>query len=198
MSHIPEFFSHAMKICAEISYDKIEELVWGIDKVRKYNGRLFLIGVGGSAANCSHAVNDFRKICGIEAYAPTDNISEITARTNDDGWETVFSSWLDTSHIGYGDALMVLSVGGGDVEKNISINIVKAIDVARQRGAKVFGIVGRAEGYTAKHGDIVVVIPQPSSDLVTPLSESFQALVWHSLATHPQLANKKTKLEAVT
>jgi D-sedoheptulose 7-phosphate isomerase len=154
---------------------------------------LFLIGVGGSAGNCSHAVNDFRKLCGIEAYSPIDNVSELTARTNDEGWDTVFAGWLETSRLGKNDAIFVLSVGGGDVEKNVSTNIVKAIDFAKSRGAKVFGIVGKDTGHAAKVGDVVIVVPQVKPEWVTPLSEAFQAVVWHCLVSHPALQIRKTK-----
>jgi D-sedoheptulose 7-phosphate isomerase len=154
---------------------------------------LFLIGVGGSAANCSHAVNDFRKLCGIETYTPVDNVSELTARTNDEGWDTVFAAWLETSHLNAKDAILVYSVGGGDTERNISANIVKAIDLAKARSAKVFGIVGRDSGYTARHGDAVVLIPQVNPGWVTPLSEAFQAVVWHCLVSHPALQRRQTK-----
>jgi D-sedoheptulose 7-phosphate isomerase len=151
--------------------------------------RVFLIGVAGSAANCSHAVNDFRKLCGIETYSPVDNVSELTARTNDEGWDTVFAAWLEISRLNAKDAILIYSVGGGDAERNISANIVKAIDLAKARSAKVFGIVGRDSGYTAKHGDVVVLIPQVPG-WVTPLSEAFQAVVWHC---HPALQRRQTK-----
>jgi len=164
-----------------------------LDRLRERHGRLFLIGVGGSAGNCSHAVNDFRKLCGIEAYSPTDNVSELTARTNDEGWDTVFAAWLDTSRLDEKDAILVFSVGGGDAERNVSANIIKAIDFAKTRRAKVFGIVGRDSGYTAKHGDLVVLIPQVDPNWVTPLSEAFQAVVWHCLVSHPSLQRRPTK-----
>jgi D-sedoheptulose 7-phosphate isomerase len=151
------------------------------------------LGVGGSAANCSHAVNDFRKLCGIETYSPVDNVSELTARTNDEGWDTVFAGWLEISQLNEKDAILVYSVGGGDAERNISANIVKAIDLAKARSAKVFGIVGRDSGYTAKHGDVVVLIPAVNPNWVTPLSEAFQAVVWHCLVSHPALQRRQTK-----
>src|SRR6266436_5799682 len=147
----------------------------------------------GRAANCSHAVNDFRKLCGIETYSPVDNVSELTARTNDEGWDTVFAAWLDTSQLGEKDALLIYSVGGGDAERKISANIVQAIDLAKARSAKVFGIVGRDSGYTAKHGDVVVLIPQVNPSWVTPLTEAFQAVVWHCLVSHPALQRRQTK-----
>jgi D-sedoheptulose 7-phosphate isomerase len=154
------FFAAAAQICRDISFAAIETLATELGQLRERKGRLFLIGVGGSAANCSHAVNDFRKLCGIETYSPVDNVSELTARTNDEGWDSVFAAWLDRSQLGEKDALLIYSVGGGDAERNISANIVQAIDLAKARSAKVFGIVGRDSGYTAKHGDVVVLIPQ--------------------------------------
>ncbi len=165
--------------------------------VRESGGRLFLLGVGGSAANCSHAVNDFRKLTGIEAYAPTDNVSELTARTNDEGWDTVFASWLQVSKANARDAIFVMSVGGGDAERNISPNLVKAVDEARRRGLKILGIVGRDGGYTKKVGDFVVVVPTVEPRLVTPFAEAFQAVVWHCLVSHPALAQGQTKWESV-
>jgi D-sedoheptulose 7-phosphate isomerase len=161
--------------------------------LRDNGGRLFFIGAGGSAANCGHAVNDFRKLCGIECYAPTDNVSELTARTNDEGWDTVFAAWLATSRLGNKDGLFVFSVGGGDLERNVSPNIVRALDLAKQRGAKIFGVVGRDGGYTKKAGDHVVVIPTVDPALVTPHTEAFQAVVWHCLVSHPALQRNPTK-----
>jgi len=193
MSHAEAFFAAAATICRQISLGSIETLAVELDRLRARGGRLFLIGVGGSAANCSHAVNDFRKLCGIEAYSPIDNVSELTARTNDVGWDTVFAAWLETSRLGGNDAILVYSVGGGDAERNVSANIVKAIDLAKARGAKVFGIVGRGSGYTAKHGDVVVLIPQVDPAWITPLSEAFQAVVWHCLVSHPTLQRGRTK-----
>lgn len=152
-----------------------------------------MLGVGGSAGNCSHAVNDFRKLCGIEAYSAADNVSELTARANDEGWETVFAGWLEVSRLSERDAIFVLSVGGGDVGRNVSINLVRAVDFARSRGAKVFGIVGKETGYTAKNGDIVVVVPEVKAQWVTPLSEAFQSVVWHCIVSHPALQIQKTK-----
>jgi D-sedoheptulose 7-phosphate isomerase len=191
--HAKSFFAAAARICRDISFDSIESLASELDRLRARGGRLFLLGVGGSAGNCSHAVNDFRKLCGIEAYSPVDNVSELTARTNDEGWDTVFSAWLETSRLNDKDAILVYSVGGGDAERNISANIVKAIDLAKARSAKVLGIVGRESGHTARHGDVVVVIPQPDPAWVTPLSEAFQAVVWHCLVSHPRLQRGRTK-----
>jgi D-sedoheptulose 7-phosphate isomerase len=193
MGHAQSFFAAAAQVCHDISVTSIETLATELDRLRARDGRLFLIGVGGSAGNCSHAVNDFRKLCGIEAYSPVDNVSELTARTNDEGWDTVFSTWLETSRLNEKDAILVYSVGGGDAERNISPNIVKAVDLAKARSAKVFGIVGRDSGYTARHGDVVVVIPQINPGWVTPLSEAFQAVVWHCLVSHPILQRRQTK-----
>jgi D-sedoheptulose 7-phosphate isomerase len=193
MTHAESFFAAAAKICHDIPLAAIEALAAELDRLRARQGRLFLIGVGGSAGNCSHAVNDFRKLCGIEAYSPVDNVSELTARANDEGWDTIFSAWLEVSRLGDKDAILVYSVGGGDLERNISPNIVKAVDLAKARSAKVFGIVGRDSGYTAKHGDVVVVIPQIDPAWVTPLSEAFQAVVWHCLVSHPSLQRRQTK-----
>ena len=193
MSHAEAFFAAATQLCRDISFTSIETLARELDRLRERRGRLFLIGVGGSAGNCSHAVNDFRKLCGIEAYSPTDNVSELTARTNDEGWDTVFAAWLDTSRLDEKDAILVFSVGGGDVERNVSANIVKAIDFAKTRRAKVFGIVGRDSGHTAKYGDVVILIPQVDPNWVTPLSEAFQAVVWHCLVSHPSLQRRPTK-----
>ena len=151
------------------------------------------VGVGGSAGNCSHAVNDFRKLCGIETYSPIDNVSELTARTNDEGWDTVFSGWLEVSRLNKNDALLIFSVGGGDAARNVSINLIRAIELAKARGARVLGIVGRSTGYTALNGDVVVVIPEVNPGRVTPLSEGFQGIVWHCLVSHPILQQVKTK-----
>jgi D-sedoheptulose 7-phosphate isomerase len=191
--HVRQFFAEIQRIAAEIDAPAIARLVQELRELRERGGRLFLLGVGGSAGNCSHAVNDFRKLCGIEAYTPVDNVSELTARTNDEGWDTVFAGWLEVSRLGDRDALLILSVGGGDAERNISVNLVRAIDLARQRGAKVFGIVGRDSGYTARKADIAVVIPPVNPERVTPLSEGMQAVVWHCLVSHPDLQYRKTK-----
>jgi D-sedoheptulose 7-phosphate isomerase len=191
--HVRQFFAEIQRIAAEIDVPAISGLVQELRQLRERGGRLFLLGVGGSAGNCSHAVNDFRKLCGIEAYTPVDNVSELTARTNDEGWDTVFAGWLEVSRLGDRDALLILSVGGGDAERNISVNLVRAIDLAKQRGAKVFGIVGRDSGYTARKADIAVVIPPVNPERVTPLSEGMQAVVWHCLVSHPDLQYRKTK-----
>jgi D-sedoheptulose 7-phosphate isomerase len=181
------------KICSTIDLGIVEKLAQELVALRERGGRLFLLGVGGSAGNCSHAVNDFRKLCNIEAYTPVDNVSELSARTNDEGFETIFSGWLEVSRISAKDALLIYSVGGGDAERNISVNLIRAIDLAKSKGAKVFGIVGRGSGYTAKQGDTVVVIPEVNAPLVTPLSEGMQGIVWHCLVSHPDLQARKTK-----
>jgi D-sedoheptulose 7-phosphate isomerase len=191
--HVGEFFASVGRIASEIDFAAVEELAAELASLRQRGGRLFLLGVGGSAGNCSHAVNDFRKLCGIEAYTPVDNVSELTARTNDEGWDTVFAGWLEVSRLGAQDALLIFSVGGGDAERNVSVNLVRAIDLARERGAKVFGVVGRAGGYTARRGDVVVVIPPVDPERVTPLSEGMQAIVWHCLVSHPALQTRRTK-----
>jgi D-sedoheptulose 7-phosphate isomerase len=193
MNHAESFFGAAAQICRDISFAKVEALAAELKALRERKGRLFLIGVGGSAGNCSHAVNDFRKLCAIEAYSPIDNVSELTARTNDEGWDTVFAAWLEISRLDADDAILIYSVGGGDAERNISANLVKAIELAKARSAKVFGIVGRDSGHTARHGDVVVVVPQVDPNWVTPLSEAFQAVVWHCLVSHPALQVRQTK-----
>ena len=192
-THANEFLNEVQKICATIDVQMIEKLAGALAALRAGGGRLFLLGVGGSAGNCSHAVNDFRKLCSIEAYTPVDNASELTARTNDEGFDTIFTGWLEVSRISSKDALLIYSVGGGDAERNVSVNLMRAVDLAKERGAKVFGIVGRDSGYTAKKGDIVVVIPQVNPARVTPLSEGMQGIVWHCLVSHPDLQVRKTK-----
>jgi D-sedoheptulose 7-phosphate isomerase len=191
--HAQDFFQEIQRIATEIDIGAIERMAAALADLRERGGRLFLLGVGGSAGNCSHAVNDFRKLCGIEAYSPIDNVSELTARTNDEGWDTVFAGWLEVSRLGDKDGLLIFSVGGGDADRNISVNLIRAIDLAKQRGAKVFGIVGRGTGYTAKQCDVVVVIPQVNPDRVTPLSEGMQGVVWHCLVSHPALQSRSTK-----
>jgi D-sedoheptulose 7-phosphate isomerase len=192
-----DYFDIAIKTIQLLDFQKIENLVDELFQLRKRNGRLFLIGVGGSAANCSHAVNDFRKLVGIEAYCPTDNVSEVTARTNDEGWESIFSSWLKISKASSKDALLVFSVGGGDIINNISPNIVRALEEAKNRKMSIFGIIGRKEGYTNQIGNVVVVIPCLDSKYLTPISESFQALLWHYIVSHPKLKISDAKWESV-
>jgi len=191
--HAKQFFAEVSKVAQSIDLGAIETLAKELVALRERGGRLFLLGVGGSAANCSHAVNDFRKLCGIEAYTPVDNVSELTARTNDEGWDTVFSSWLRTSKAGSNDAILVFSVGGGDSEGDVSGNIVAALKEAKQRGLRVFGVVGRDGGHTKQVGDCVVVVPTVESSRVTPHTEAFQAVVWHCLVSHPDLQRFPTK-----
>jgi D-sedoheptulose 7-phosphate isomerase len=171
----------------------IERIAEELADLRRRQGRLFLIGLGGSAGNCSHAVNDFRKLCGIEAYSALDNVSELTARANDEGWETIFSGWLKVSQLSGNDAILVFSVGGGDAGRNVSVNIIRAIEFAKERGAKVLGIVGRPDGYAALHGDTVVIVPVVNPERVTPLSESYQSVIWHCLVSNPLLQSHQTK-----
>jgi len=194
MSHVEKFFAQAGDITRTIDFKTIEHMAIGLAALRERGGRLFFLGVGGSAGNCGHAVNDFRKLCGIESYAPTDNVSELTARTNDEGWDTVFAAWLRTSRAGEKDALFIFSVGGGDAERNVSTNLIAGIDEAKKRGVQIFGVVGRNGGYTKKMGgDTVVVIPTVDPAHVTPHTEAFQAVVWHCLVSHPKLQVQATK-----
>ncbi|MEO5337797.1 MAG: SIS domain-containing protein [Magnetospirillum sp. WYHS-4] len=197
MGYAATFMLQAAEIAGRIDTALIEEMVVILKELRAADGRLFLVGVGGSAANCSHAVNDFRKLCDIEAYTPVDNVSELTARTNDDGWESVFANWLKGSRAKAKDALMVFSVGGGNLERNVSPNIVRAIQEAKARGMKVLGVVGRDGGYTKQAGDAVVVVPTVDAATVTPQSEAFQAVVWHCLVSHPDLAVQKAHWESL-
>jgi D-sedoheptulose 7-phosphate isomerase len=196
MSYAATHLAEAGEILKRIDPDAVEGIANILSNVRDLGGRLFMLGVGGSAGNASHAVNDFRKIVGIEAYAPTDNVSELTARTNDEGWDTVFSEWLKISHLSSKDVIFILSVGGGNLEKNISPNLVKAIDLAKAVGAKVVGIVGRDGGYTARMADAHVLIPTVNPETVTPHSEAFQAVIWHLLVSHPALKACQTKWES--
>lgn len=191
--HVQTYFQEVMKVAQQIDVAGIEKLALELKALREREGRLFFLGVGGSAGNCGHAVNDFRKLCGIEAYAPTDNVSELTARTNDEGWDTVFSAWLRTSRGSAKDAVFVFSVGGGNVEKNVSPNIVSGLKEAKARGMKIFGVVGRDGGYTKDVGDCVVVVPTVDANRVTPHTEAFQAVVWHCLVSHPALQQNATK-----
>ena len=191
--HIEQYFKQVGSIVDQIDKQQIAALVAGLVELRKGGGRLFLLGVGGSAGNASHAVNDFRKLCALEAYAPTDNVSELSARINDEGWDGALAAWLKVSRLSSKDALLILSVGGGNLEKGVSVNLIQAIDLARERKAKVFGIVGRDGGHTKQAGDVVVVIPPVSDKNVTPHSEAFQAVVWHCLVSHPSLQMEPTK-----
>lgn len=191
--HTKKYFEEVSEIAKSINVMAIESMASELVALRKRGGRLFLLGVGGSAANCSHAVNDFRKLCGIEAYTPVDNVSELTARTNDEGWETVFAAWLRTSNADSNDAVFVFSVGGGNVEKNVSTNIVHALKEAKKRGLTIMGVVGRDGGYTKQVGDAVIVIPTIDDTRITPHTEAFQAVVWHCLVSHPDLQQIATK-----
>ena len=197
MSHSKTYLEQAAQIAAGIDHQLMERMVDELVGLRARDGRLFLLGVGGSAGNCSHAVNDFRKLAGIEAYSPCDNVSELTARTNDEGWATVFEAWLKVSRANSKDAIFVMSVGGGNAEKNVSPNLVKALDEAKKRGLKIFGIVGRDGGHTKKVGDLVIVVPTVDANAVTPHSESFQAVVWHGLVSHPRLMQQANKWEGL-
>jgi len=196
MTFTQQFLSEAKAIIDKLDTSVIDRMVDVLAETREKGGRLFLLGVGGSAGNCSHAVNDFRKIVGIESYAPTDNVSELTARTNDEGWPSVFEGWLKISKLKPEDCLMIFSVGGGNLEKNVSPNLVNALQLAKKVGSKVIGIVGRDGGYTAKVGDAVVIVPTVNPDHVTPHSEAFQAVVWHLLVSHPKLKAVQTKWES--
>ncbi|MDG2238227.1 MAG: SIS domain-containing protein [Arenicellales bacterium] len=196
MNYTQQHLQEASQIITEIDVDAVEAMAALLVKVRERRGRLFFLGVGGSAGNCSHAVNDFRKIVGIESYAPTDNVSELTARTNDEGWDTVFVEWLKTSQLEGKDAIFVLSVGGGDLEKNISPNLVRALQHARDVGARITGIVGRDGGFTATVADACLIIPTVNPETVTPHSEAFQAVIWHLLVSHPALKARQTKWES--
>jgi len=192
-----DFLDESIDIIGRIDDGAVDRMAAALAKVRDGGGRLFIIGVGGSAGHASHAVNDFRKICRFEAYTPTDNVSELTARVNDDGWDTAFAEWLKTSRVGERDAVLVFSVGGGSVEKNVSVNLVRAIDEARGRGAKIFGIVGKDGGYTKLVAAECVVIPTASADRITPHTEGLCAVLWHLLVSHPALKAAQTKWESV-
>jgi D-sedoheptulose 7-phosphate isomerase len=196
MSYTEEYLEEARTVAARLDPAAIERLVTMLAALRERQGRLFVLGVGGSAGNASHAVNDFRKICGIEAYAPTDNVSELTARVNDDGWETVFVNWLRVSRLSARDMILVFSVGGGDLERNISANLVRALEYAQQNGTPVGGVVGREGGYTGKVAEACVIVPTVNPETVTPHAEAFQAVVWHLLVSHPSLKAAETKWES--
>ncbi len=198
MSFSRSYLEETVDIVRRIDPASIDRLAEGLASVRDRGGRLFIVGVGGSAGHASHAVNDFRKICQFEAYTPTDNVSELTARVNDEGWESSFAEWLKISRLGERDAVLVFSVGGGNVEKNVSVNLVRAIDEARCRGAKVFGIVGKDGGYTNKVADACVVIPTASPERITPHTEGLCAVVWHLLVSHPALKAAQTKWESIS
>ena len=198
MNYAEQHLDEAIRVIAGLDTTTIEKMVTLLVDLRARGGRLFFLGVGGSAANCSHAVNDFRKIAGIEAYTPTDNVSELTARTNDEGWEHVFAAWLKGSRLRADDMLFVLSVGGGSLERNISPNLVLALQHARQVGAQIVGIVGRDGGYTAQVADACVIVPTVNPETITPHAEAFQAVVWHLLVSHPALKAAQTKWESTS
>ena len=193
MSFTKKHLDEANKIINLLDVETIENLADDISKVKKNNGRLFFLGVGGSAGNCSHAVNDFRKLCKIESYSPIDNVSELTARINDEGWDNSFVDWLYISNFKSIDALFILSVGGGNKKLKISTNLIKVIDYAKKKKSKVFGIVGRDDGYLYKNGDNIILVPNVNKKLITPHSEAFQAVIWHCLVSHPLLQENKTK-----
>ena len=197
MNFTETFIAEASEILSKLDVAAIERTVDLLAQTREQGGRLFILGVGGSAANASHAVNDFRKIVGIETYAPTDNVSELTARTNDEGWASVFKGWLEGSHINSRDTVMVFSVGGGNIEKNVSPNLVLALQLAKEVGAKIVGVVGRDGGYTAQIADACVIIPTVHLEHVTPHTEAFHSVVHHLLVTHPRLKAAQTKWESV-
>lgn len=197
MDHIERYLEEAIKVIEKIDKNRIERIIKSLIELRQRGGRIFFLGVGGGAANASHAVNDFRKICGIETYTPTDNVSELTARTNDSGWETVFVDWLKGSKLNSRDGVFVLSVGGGNSKKNISINLIRALDYAKEVKAKIFGIVGRDGGYTAKVADVCVIVPTVNSETVTPHTESFQSVILHLIVSYPTLKVSEMKWESV-
>ena len=196
MTYSEQHLQETAQIVSQLDPAQCEKAVELLASVRERGGRLFILGVGGSAANASHAVNDFRKIAGLECYAPTDNVSELTARTNDEGWSTVFAEWLKGSRLNGKDALLIFSVGGGSLEKNVSPNLVSALQLAKERGASVLGIVGRDGGYTAKVADVAIIIPTVNPNNTTPHSEAFQAVVWHLFVSHPKLKVAQTKWES--
>jgi D-sedoheptulose 7-phosphate isomerase len=196
MNYSVKHLNESVEIIQKLDSSEIEKMADLLVSVKTEGGRIFFLGVGGSAGNCSHAVNDFRKIVGIESYAPTDNVSELTARTNDEGWATIFVEWLKISKLNANDILFILSVGGGNLEKNISPNLVEAIKFAKSIGAKVTGIVGRDGGYTAQMSDACVIVPTVNPDNITPHSEAFQAVIWHLLVSHPKLKVNQTKWES--
>ncbi|MDD2773306.1 MAG: SIS domain-containing protein [Elusimicrobiales bacterium] len=195
--YINSFLEEARDICSRIDREAARRAVGILAETRKNGGRLFILGVGGSAANASHAVNDFRKIAGLEAYTPTDNVSELTARVNDDGWDSAFVNWLKGSRLSSKDAVLILSVGGGNEEKNVSVNLVNALRYAKERGSRIIGIVGRDGGFTAKTADACVIIPPLNAETVTPQAEAFQAVVWHMIVSHPLMKINEMKWESV-
>jgi len=196
MRYVEKYLTEVKEITEKIDKKQVERMIGLLRGIKAKKGRIFFLGVGGGAANASHAVNDFRKICGIEAYTPMDNVSELSARVNDDGWESVFVNWLKQSRLGQNDCVFVFSVGGGNLEKNISVNLVRAIEYARESGAKILGVVGRDGGYTGKMADACVLVPPVNSDTVTPHTESFQAVIWHLIVSHPAMKECEMKWES--
>ena len=197
MTYTKKHLKETSQIIKKLDNKIIENIVSLLAEIKSRGGRIFFLGVGGSAGNCSHAVNDFRKIVGIECYAPTDNVSELTARTNDEGWSTIFSEWLKISKLSDNDLLFIFSVGGGNLKKNVSINLVEALKYGKRVGSKIVGIVGRDGGYTAKVSDACLIIPTVNQKTVTPHSEAFQSVIWHLLVSHPKLKSKQTKWESL-
>lgn len=195
--YIQSYLHEAEAICAKLAQTEIGKVVEGLVRLRAEGGRLFILGVGGSAANASHAVNDFRKIANIESYTPTDNVSELTARINDEGWDRSYSQWLSVSRLRSGDAVLILSVGGGDAERHVSNNLVEALRLARETRASIYGIVGRDGGYTAKVADACVIVPTVNTKTITPHTEAFQAVIWHLIVSHPALAANEMKWESI-
>lgn len=193
MEFISKYFAELQKVSELIDHQKLEEMISKLLELKLNNGRLFIVGVGGSAGNASHAVNDFRKLANIESYSVTDNVSELTARINDEGWESSLAEWLKSSRLNSNDAILVLSVGGGDLERKVSVNICKAIDFAKMNNSKVFAIVARDGGYAALNSDACIIIPTVSDEFITPFAESFQAIIWHLFVSHPKLKSKSTK-----
>jgi len=197
MTYTKEYIAEIHRVTDGLDQGVIERMIRSLVGLRELGGRLFFLGVGGGAGNATHAVNDFRKICGIESYTPTDNISELSARINDDGWDSAFANWLKGSHLNNRDGVFVFSVGGGNPEKNISMNLVKALEYAKECGAKIFGVVGRDGGYTAKVADACVIVPTVNPETVTPHTEAFQAVVWHLIVSHPAMKINEMKWESV-
>ncbi len=197
MNFIHEYFQEAQTIIENINRDEIFSMISLIKQTRKKNGRLFILGVGGGAGHASHAVNDFRKICGIESYTPTDNVSELTARVNDDGWDTAYVNWLKISKLKKNDLIMVFSVGGGNLKKNISVNILRSLEYAKEKKVKICGVVGKDGGYTAEVADACVIIPPVNPKTITPQTEAFQAVIWHLIVSHPDLQKYEMKWESV-
>ena len=197
MKYVQKHLEETKQIGNNIDYIVIEDMVTILENLKKAKGRLFILGVGGSASNASHAVNDFRKICNIEAYSPTDNVSELTARTNDEGWETVLKEWLKGSSLNKNDCIFVLSVGGGNKENNVSVNLIKALELAKSVGSAIIGIVGRDGGFTAQVANACCIIPTINKENITPHSEAFQAIIWHCMVSHPSLKDEETKWESL-